>query len=424
MATAALKHQEWVKFGGLENGATVDVEADETVVAQFSQDEVVEGKVQKVFYYYVWLGVLQRGDPEKMYLVPVGLTRSVDQGRLPPLKPSAWKGICDKIFTTDSKVVLMSDGAGAYKDIGHPGLVHKEAVVHEKKEFSRSCEVLANTLTRQMRPGMAGTQAIDSEWKYLKKDLPDTLSARTEESRQRIDLYVRAEQWRRQRRNEDLWPRFCEALCEWRQAVRDGEPRSHIEKDPARQTAMGRKADNSAAVSDSLVKASKDDEELAAVLDESAKMDADAQGHEAVMTEILNARLALHGRRCDVSTPRDGDCLFHALKAQGFVQPEESIPQMRRKALFAATEEELQEAAAVGLNVAVEEYVARMLRHEYADPCMLQWLCRVYEQPAITVHAPTNLRSWTADAEHNGALDNSFWVAFDDVNHYFGTLPL
>lgn len=127
-----------MKFGGLENGATVDVEADETVVAKFSQDEVVEGKVQKVFYYYVWLGVLQRGDPEKMYLVPVGLTRSVDQGRLPPLKPSAWKGICDKIFTTDSKVVLMSDGAGAYKDIGHPGLVHKEAVAHEKKEFSRS----------------------------------------------------------------------------------------------------------------------------------------------------------------------------------------------------------------------------------------------------------------------------------------------
>ena len=173
------------------------------------------GVERQAHYYYVWVGLMQRGSPENMYLVPVGLTRSLDHGRLPPLRNEFWQSVCDKTLTSDSKVVLMTDAASAYRDVGHVGVVDKASVCHEDKEYARSAEVLANTLARHVRPATAGTQAIDSEWRYLKDRLFDALSARTEQGRARIDLHVRSEQWRRQRRNEDLWPRFYKAVQVW-----------------------------------------------------------------------------------------------------------------------------------------------------------------------------------------------------------------
>jgi len=206
----------------LPDGDTVDVEADETVVAKYCQTEQIDGAEKLVHYFYVWVGMLQRGCPDKLYLVPAGVTRSVDQGRLPPLRNDFWAGMCEAKLSEESKIVLMTDAASAYRDVGHPGIVDKASVCHENKEFIRSTEVLANTKTRRMRPAMAGTQALDSEWKYLKDRLPNVLSARTSEGRARIDLYIRSEQWRRQRRSEDPWPRFCKAVQDWRVEVRAG----------------------------------------------------------------------------------------------------------------------------------------------------------------------------------------------------------
>ena len=82
---AARKRQDDITFGGFENGVTADVEADETVVAKYWDTELINGVQTKVWHYYVWLGILQRGDPEKMYLTPVGMTHSIGSGRMSPL---------------------------------------------------------------------------------------------------------------------------------------------------------------------------------------------------------------------------------------------------------------------------------------------------------------------------------------------------
>ena len=229
--------------------------------------------------------------------------------------------------------------------------------------------------------------------------------------------------------------------------MRNGEPRVHCEPDPARQTKKPKtEADitetttrNSPAApsagdvpaGDSSVQARHgpptgtiDSKGMAAVVEESRRIAEDTLAEQHVKEAILDSRLHQHGRRCDVTTPRDGDCLFHALKSMGFVDSHVTVPEMRQKALLAATEEELCQAAALTVGVSTEDYVEKMLGHEYADPCALQWLCRAFGKPAITMVSPSNVRSWTATSEEDGPHADAFWVAFDGDNHYCGTFSL
>ena len=115
-------------------------------------------------------------------------------------------------FSDTANVVLMTDSAAAYKNVVRAGIVQKHRVNHSEHEYSRSVDVLRDTATGERRPGMAGTQFLDHEWRLLKADLPVTgLSARTDEQRQRFEVYVRAAQWKRQVSTHDRWPAFCKA---------------------------------------------------------------------------------------------------------------------------------------------------------------------------------------------------------------------
>ena len=77
------RQPEW-RFGG-RGTATTDIEADETVFGHWRRVDPATGEV--VHYWWVWLGVAQRGDHTKLWLKPVGVTESRgEQGRVPPLQ--------------------------------------------------------------------------------------------------------------------------------------------------------------------------------------------------------------------------------------------------------------------------------------------------------------------------------------------------
>jgi hypothetical protein len=107
----------------------------------------------------------------------------------------------------------------------------------------------------------------------------------------------------------------------------------------------------------------------------------------------LNEVLAQYGKQIDESTPRDGHCLYHALRKLNFVGSEVSISEMRSKAVAAADVEML---AVAGLNMgrSLDEHTAKQLTDDYADDCILGALARAYDRSITVVHL-TSIRSFT-----------------------------
>ena len=57
-----LLRQKAIVFGN-RGSRTVDIEADETVIKKFKVDG------EAVWYFYVWLGIMERGNPNTLYLL-------------------------------------------------------------------------------------------------------------------------------------------------------------------------------------------------------------------------------------------------------------------------------------------------------------------------------------------------------------------
>ena len=82
--------------------------------------------------------------------------------------------------------------------------------------------ILADVMTRETRPGLAGTQTCDSEWGRLEASLPRSASARTPRNRELLDMHIRAAQWRRMVNTSDAWVAWC-AAAQRHSAQRVGE---------------------------------------------------------------------------------------------------------------------------------------------------------------------------------------------------------
>jgi hypothetical protein len=213
MSEAAIEHESSVRFGFLPGGETTLVEADESAFGHFAVDE----EDGTSFYWFVAVGVTVRGDPEKTVLEFLDpLPRSREHARLPKLAHGVWKRIAERLFPAGANIVLMTDSASAYSEVACPGIVDRHSVNHSELEFARSVEVLRNVDSRQMEPGTARTFIIDSEWKQLKAGVPKNSRVRSPADRRRVEYYIRAQQWRRLKRNDDLWPRYCELVRKWR----------------------------------------------------------------------------------------------------------------------------------------------------------------------------------------------------------------
>jgi predicted nucleic acid-binding Zn ribbon protein len=214
MERGALRRQKLIVFGGLADNKTADIEPDEAQFFKWSEDAGTEDG-EKDYHYYVWLGVRQRGSPDKFYLEELGVKTSHGAGRIPPLSPSKWHEVCSRIFRADSNLVQMSDSAMAYtcRPLGL-GVVEGYSVNHSRKptpELARSVDALADVVTLGRRAAICSTNLIDPTWGVLKDMIPDGgIAGRTVVGQQRLASYIRMGQWKVMNSTYDRWGPFCQ----------------------------------------------------------------------------------------------------------------------------------------------------------------------------------------------------------------------
>ena len=139
---------------------------------------------------------------------------------------------------------------------------------------------------------------------------------------------------------------------------------------------------------------------------------------------LLQAQLDLHerGSVLDLSTPKDGHCLFHALRRAGLLTdcPDSlDIPQLRRLVCDSASPEQLT-MAACSQNVSADEYVQRMCVGDHGDNLTLVLLATCFDR-AITTIGLTYVRTWWPDGREADIPEPSaLWVAHRPEKHYYG----
>ena len=128
----------------------------------------------------------------------------------------------------------------------------------------------------------------------------------------------------------------------------------------------------------------------------------------------------------DPDTPRDGSCLFHALKSGGLFAQRElgdvclSVADLRKMAVNEATEEQLALAAATNdPPMSTAEYKRGMRNGDWGDNLMLACLSRAFKKP-ISVISKDTARTFLPDGEVPGVLEEAVWVAHYAELHYFG----
>jgi hypothetical protein len=72
--------------------------------------------------------------------------------------------------------------------------------------------ILSDVETKETRSGLAGTQLIDSSWRWLKKDIPIQMNApRNAKGIQKWTEHIRFAQWMHMVGNSGKWEAFCKA---------------------------------------------------------------------------------------------------------------------------------------------------------------------------------------------------------------------
>ena len=150
-----------------------------------------------VYYYYCYIGARQRGDVGKLFLLPLGVSRCEGEGRVTPETTEAYHKFCQKAFSEGGQgLISMTDGAPCYRcrcELCKKWFLEHYWVNHSRKpkgEFSRSQDVIGDSITFERKDGMAGTMTIDGEWGRLKEHLPKNCSAKTEEGRAQLDIFI------------------------------------------------------------------------------------------------------------------------------------------------------------------------------------------------------------------------------------------
>ena len=223
MQFGALRLQALVAFGRLADGVAADIEPDEAQFFKWSEYAGTEDG-EKTYHYYVWLGVRQRGSPDKFYLEDMGVETSHGQGRVPPLEPQVWRDVCSRIFEDDSNLVQMSDSAICYTSRPRGrGIVDAHSVNHSRKptpELARSVDVLANVSTGKKRAAICSTNLMDPTWGKMKSMIPEGgVTGKTPEGRQRLASYIRMAQWKLMHSTYDRWGPFCQEAARYERGL-------------------------------------------------------------------------------------------------------------------------------------------------------------------------------------------------------------
>ena len=209
MAAGAHRLQREVTWG-TGTSKTVEVEIDCTVICKWRREE--DGHT--VYYYYVYMGARQRGSVDKLALMPCGISRSVDEGRVNKESSGAYHKFCREVFGTGKKMnlVKMTDACNTYFcecDACLELFAERHHVNHSRKPIRENTRPLDNMLldadTGERGDGMAGTQTLDGEFGHIKEHFPHNLTASSPEAMARCDIEVRAQQFRRMTSTGDRW---------------------------------------------------------------------------------------------------------------------------------------------------------------------------------------------------------------------------
>ena len=175
-----------------------------------------------------------------MWLKILGARYAIGEPRVRPEGVEDWHPVAEELFTEETNGILHADGAPVYTNTATitPGIVEVHQVDHGNKVFARSVIVIADTSKAigepgHTRPGMAGTMSIDSEWRRVKKEFPETkLAGSTAAGQRRAATYLRCGQWKRMTAREDRWAAFCTAAKDYRQenVTRAGLVRPRVQK--------------------------------------------------------------------------------------------------------------------------------------------------------------------------------------------------
>jgi hypothetical protein len=207
-----------------------------------------------VYFYYCYIGARQRGNLKNLFLMPLGVSRSVGEGRVNPESEQGYHAFCELAFgSARHNLLSMTDGAMCYRCRCERCCLWFEEhhyVNHSRKpmaEFSRPIEaVVADVATGETRPAMAGTMTLDSEWGLLKNPLPK-LEAASEAAMERCDLLLRAQQFRRMLSTQDRWPAFVAGARRWmamteKERGSDAAKASEFAKKHAAELALARES--------------------------------------------------------------------------------------------------------------------------------------------------------------------------------------
>ncbi|CAE8614335.1 unnamed protein product, partial [Polarella glacialis] len=208
MAAEAHRLQKLIVWGS-GTSKTVEVELDCAVICKWRSEE--EGK--QAFYYYCYMGARQRGSIHYLALMPLGVSKSIGEGRVNPEGIEACHKFCGEVFGNRKHNLLsMTDGAAAYRcrcEQCKQWFEEHHWVNHSRKprgEFSRPIDAaVADVAIGETRAAIAGTMTLDKEWGLLKAPLPRNISAKTPAEIERCDLLVRAQQFRRMISTGDRW---------------------------------------------------------------------------------------------------------------------------------------------------------------------------------------------------------------------------
>ena len=162
------------------------------------------------WHWYVLFGICQRGNHKSLWLKPMPLRTSRGEARIPQISKTEYLQALDEAgFCAKSNCVAMTDAAPTFASTGHLGIVQHFSVNHSEKEFSRAVEVVYKG---EIRPAICHTQTIDRAWRSLKENLPAHTSARSEEKKVTLEIYIRSQQWQMFHSGEDRWRAFCIAV--------------------------------------------------------------------------------------------------------------------------------------------------------------------------------------------------------------------
>ena len=129
MGDDAIERQSKIVYGRRGN-LTTDVEVDEHSFVKWKEDAVDP----VLYYWYPWVGVVERGNLATLSLYPMGVTKSTGEPRIPPISKEFWTPLANSLFPQGANIVQMSDGAQTYLAVTPPGVVDKYSVCHEEHE--------------------------------------------------------------------------------------------------------------------------------------------------------------------------------------------------------------------------------------------------------------------------------------------------